>query len=350
MSQMSAAPNGAPGNAGPSMSTTLTLLIISSEGTRRVPLGDGPTRVGRDPSADVLIADPAISRHQLTLTRRGDHVLVEMSPQSRYQAIKNGKPAMKIELYSGERFELGPYKFELAAQVELPKAQRGPLDEDPGGPVDLGLAQEAERIAPRWRAYAEAEAPAPKAQEVVPLWRRIALPVGAALVLGFVAYDFLKPEDASGPQSQLQGVQEDVPPDLLAAVQPIDCQGPEVCLNRARDLYQIGVKLTESGMRDLLSLYKSAKQLHRARLALGKDVGKIPDLGPRADRARELFNTELSDQWFRYRRAAKEGQLGPQLESLRSILSVCREDRHSFCQSLELTNKRIEEQIQKLQE
>jgi hypothetical protein len=348
MTQMSAAANGASGNPGPAMSTTLTLLIISSDGTRRVPLGDGPTRVGRDPSADVLIADPAISRHQLTLTRRGDHVLVEMSPQSRYQAVKNGKPAMKIELYSGERFELGPYKFELVAQVELPKAERGPLDEDPGGPVDLGLAQEAERIAPRWRAYAEAPKPAPPPQEVVPLWRRIALPAGVALVLGFAAFDFLKPESEPAPQPQ-PGL-EDAPPDLLAAVQPIDCQGPEACLNRARDLYQIGVKLTESGLRDLLSLYKSAKQLHRARLALGKDTGKIPDLGARADRARELLNTELSDQWFRYRRAAKEGQLVPQLQSLRSILGVCREDRHRFCQSLELTYKRVEEQIQQAQE
>jgi hypothetical protein len=334
------------------MNTTFTLLIISSEGTRRVVLGDGPTRVGRDPSADILIADPAISRHQLTLLRKGDHVLCEMNPQSRYQAVKNGRPAMKLELYSGERFELGPYKFELCAEVELPKAQRGLLDEDPGGPVDLLQAHGVERFAPRWRAQTEAlgaASPAPTVQppEVVPRWRKIALPAGVLVVVGFLGYDALKPE---APASTQAAQQQAPPPDLLADVQPVDCQGPEACLNRARDLYRVGVKLAESGTRDLLTLYKSAKQLHLARLALGKDTAKIPDLVQRADRSRELLRTELSDQWFRYQRAASEGQLAPQLESLRTVLTVCREDRHRFCQSLELTAKRVEEQLQQSQE
>jgi hypothetical protein len=329
------------------MSTTFTLLIISSEGTRRVVLGDGPTRVGRDPSSDILISDPALSRHQFTLTRRGDHVLCEMNPQSRYQALKNGRPAMKLELYSGERFELGPYKFELVAEVELPKAQRGLLDEDPAGPVDLGRAQGVERFAPRWRAYAEPQSEAaPQPAEVVPRWRKIVLPAAVLLVVGVLGYDALKPEEAPAKEAPQQAP----PPDLLAAVQPIDCQSPEVCLSRARDLYQVGVKLAESGTRDLLSLYKSAKQLHLARLALGKDTGKLPELAQRADRSKELLRTELSDQWFRYQRAATEGHLIAQLDSLRALLSVCREDRHSFCQSLELTYKRIEEQIQQAQE
>ena len=334
------------------MNTTFTLLIISSEGTRRVVLGDGPTKVGRDPSADILISDPAISRHQLTLLRKGDHVLCEMNPQSRYQAVKNGRPAMKLELYSGERFELGPYKFELCAEVELPKAQRGPLDEDPGGPVDLEQARGVDRFAPRWRAQTEAPgttataattaASGPQAPEVVPRWRKIALPAGVLLVVGFLGYDVLKPE-APGPAQAAQ--QQEPPPDLLESVQPIDCQGAEACLKRARDLYQVGVKLADSGTRDLLTLYKSAKQLHLARLALGKDVAKIPDLAQRADRSRELLRTELSDQWFRYQRVAKEGQLAPQLESLRTLLTVCREDRHRFCQGFELTAKRVEEQL-----
>lgn len=333
------------------MNTTFTLLIISSEGTRRVVLGDGPTKVGRDPSADILISDPAISRHQLTLLRKGDHVLCEMNPQSRYQAVKNGRPAMKLELYSGERFELGPYKFELCAEVELPKAQRGLLDEDPGGPVDLEQARGVDRFAPRWRAQTEAPsaaaAPAAAQPEVVPRWRKILLPAGVLLVVGFLGYDALKPE-APGPAQAAQ--QQEPPPDLLESVQPIDCQGPEACLKRARDLYQVGVKLAESGTRDLLTLYKSAKQLHLARLALGKDVAKIPDLAQRADRSRELLRTELSDQWFRYQRVAGEGQLAPQLESLRTLLTVCREDRHRFCQGLELTAKRVEEQLQQAQE
>lgn len=331
------------------MSTTFTLLIITSEGTRRVVLGDGPTRVGRDPSADILISDPAISRHQLTLLRKGDHVVCEMNPQSRYQAIKNGRPAMKLELYSGERFELGPYKFELSAEAELPKAQRGLLDEDPGGPVDLDQAHGVDRFAPRWRAQPEAPSAAPgqAVAEVVPRWRKVALPAAVLLIAGVLGYDTLRPQ-AAGPANAAP--QQEPPPDLLEAVQPVDCQGPEVCLNRARDLYRVGAKLAESGTRDLLTLYKSAKQLHLARLALGKDAGKIPDLVQRADRSRELMRTELSDQWFRYQRAASEGQLAPQIESLRTLLTVCREDRHRFCQSLELTGKRIEEQLQQAQE
>lgn len=325
------------------MSTTFTLLIIQNESVRKVDLKGQTNTVGRDPSTDILIPDPAISRRQFTITHRGDHVVIEMNPQSRYQAVKNGKQAMKIELYPGERFELGPYKFEIQGQVALPQAQRGPLDEDPGGPVQLSLAEEEKRIAPRWRAYAEvleekADKAAPPA-EVVPLWRRIGLPGAALLMVGFLAYDFLKP--APPPQAAQR---DPGAPDLLAAVQPIDCTGPEVCLNRARDLYLIGIKLGEGGMRDLLSLYKSAKHLHRARLALGTEANRIPELVPQAERAKQALTTEFSDQWFRYSRAAKEEKSEVQLQVLRTLLSVCREDRHSFCQDLELTYKRLEEQ------
>lgn len=328
------------------MSTTFTLLIIQNESVRKVDLKGQTNTVGRDPSTDILIADPAISRRQFTITHRGDHVAIEMNPQSRYQAVKNGKPAMQLDLYPGERFELGPYKFEIQGQVALPQAERGPLDEDPGGPVQLSLADEEKRIAPRWRAYGEAldkkadqaDKAAPPA-EVVPLWRRIGLPGAALLVVGFLAYDFLKPEPPP------QAAQRDPgPPDLLAVVQPIDCSGPEVCLNRARDLYQVGLKLGEGGMRDLLSLYKSAKHLHRARLALGKEPQKIPELVTQAERAKQALNTEFSDQWFRYSRAVTEGRSEVQLEVMRTLLSVCREDRHSFCQDLDLTYRRLQEQ------
>lgn len=327
------------------MSTTFTLLIIQNESVRKIDLKGSVNTVGRDPSADILIPDPAISRRQFTLTQRGDHVVIEMNPQSRYQAVKNGRSAMQLELYPGERFELGPYKFEIQGQVALPQAQRGPLDEDPGGPVQLSLAEEEKRIAPRWSSHAEAVDEEAKAAaesapaEGVPMWRRIGLPGAALLVVGFLAYDLLKPEPPPAPSAAQEAL-----PDLLAAVQPIDCQSPEVCLNRAQELHQIGIKLAESGTRDLLTLYKSAKHLHRARLALGKEPKKIPTLLPQAERARQVLETEFSDQWFRYRRAVTEGQAAVQMEALRTLLSVCREDRHGFCQDLQLTYKRLEEQ------
>lgn len=336
------------------MTTTFSLLIIQNEIVRKVALKADETTVGRDAKMDILIADPAISRRQFTITQRGDHIFVEMNPQSRYQAVKGGQPKRQLELYPGERFELGPYRFELEAQVALPQAQRGPLDEDPGGPVMLSLADEEKRIAPRWRAFAEpaepiGEAPAAPPAEVVPTWRRIALPGAALAVVGFLAYDMLRP-----PPPPPAAADSEKSPDLLAAVQPIDCQGKEVCLNRARDLYQIGIKLGESGTRDLLSLYKSAKQLHLARMALGKDVNQIPELAQRADRAQRELATEFSDLWFRYRRAQSSGQssgeIGAQLQTLRPILRVCREDRHRFCQDQELIYKRLEEQAQQKRE
>lgn len=323
------------------MSTTFTLVILLNESVRRVALRSSLMTVGRDPKVDILIPDPAISRRQFTIRQEGDHVLIEMSPQSRYQAVKNGKPAMQLEIYPGERFELGPYKFELQGQVELPAGERGPVDEDPGGPVILSLAQEEKRIAPRWRTHAEPDdaAPAPP-PEIVPLWRRLTLPAAVVAVVGFLGYDTLKPAPPPPPAEQ----RDEAPPDLLAAVQPIDCQGPEACLSRARDAYQIGLKLGKSGTRDLLSLYKSAKQLHLARLALGKDFKKIPDLAEQADRAKQALDTEFSDRWFLYRRAVAQGQLTTQLESLGTILGVCGEERHRFCQNLELVYKRLEDQ------
>ena len=89
------------------MTTTFILLIIQNEVVRRVALKDEETTVGRDAKMDILIADPAISRRQFTITARGDHVYIEMNPQSRYQAVKGGRPQRQLELYPGERFELG---------------------------------------------------------------------------------------------------------------------------------------------------------------------------------------------------------------------------------------------------
>ena len=110
------------------MTTTFSLLIIRNEIVRKVALKDDETTVGRDAKMDILISDPAISRRQFTIIQRGDHIFVEMNPQSRYQAVKGGQPKRQLELYPGERFELGPYRFEIEAHVALPQAQRGPLD------------------------------------------------------------------------------------------------------------------------------------------------------------------------------------------------------------------------------
>ena len=338
------------------MDISFSLVIAHNDTVRHHPLTRPATRIGRDPSSDILIADPTISRHQLTIERRDETVYVEMNPKSPNVMVRNGCLEMTGELHPGEIFYVGPYRFEIHASTALPEARSRGLHEDPAGPIDLKQLEEGERMAPRWRSASvevgkgaaagkdgkEAsespgiQATTDEAPGLSPS-ARIALMAVLCLLGGYLAYDFMKPpaDEEKLPTVSFSGT------DLLAAVKPIACQSPSECLERARDADRIATDLVHSSARDLVTLYKIAKLLHRAQLALGKDADQLPDLKARYTRARAQLQIAFADQAFFYQRALAENQTKEQKQLLQNILPICREDRQPFCQSLELAFQRF---------
>src|SRR6195952_3525916 len=168
------------------MGTIFSLRIVGGNSSRRFELRPGDiSLVGRAVESNILIPDPNISRHQLTVWVRADHIDVEMNTQTPNQLGKNGQAAPTASLVPGEFFDIGPYRFELEATSELPVAAAGILPPDPAGPIDLKLADELQRIAPRWSTLAKASAgtsPVAATATEGPL-RRLLLPLAAIVVL-----------------------------------------------------------------------------------------------------------------------------------------------------------------------
>lgn len=130
---------------------TLTLVVTRGGETRRFPLpADRPRVVGRGNEVDILVPDVSISRQQFTLhpdpqglLDGGNFVELEVSAQSKNQVFLNGHPVTRCR----------------------PKANIVDLPGDPAGEIDLRLAQEEKRIAPRWAAHAYDEEAARKQAE-----------------------------------------------------------------------------------------------------------------------------------------------------------------------------------------
>lgn len=320
------------------MSTTLTLRIFTNEGVRNIPLEARPMRVGRAPESDVMIADPAISRHQLTISphvsAQGVGALFTMNPHSPNQLVKDGRPLTEGILHSGEICFVGAYRFEIHATASLPQAAAGLLPEDPAGPIDVRLAEPIERIAPRWRQLngRVGDAAAPSSAQAL---RGVLLPTAALLVCAALGWVLLGP-DASRRAADASEMNEPRIPDLFAAMPKLECPDGEACLARAKDAVQLAAKLRNSGSRDLITAYKIAKQLHRANLALGTDADRIPDLPGKYEQARAELSTLFSDLYFRLQQARRNDNQREQLVVLKTLRPLCDEDRHAFCTKLEL--------------
>lgn len=328
------------------MGTTFSLRVVGGNSSRRFDLQPGDiSQVGRAVESNILIPDPNISRHQLTVWVREDRIDVEMNPQSSNQLVKNGHVVATTSLVPGEFFDIGPYRFELEATAELPVAAAGLLPPDPAGAIDVKLADELQRIAPRWSTVEKAGAATSAGAAATaegPL-RRLLLPLAAVVVAALVAWEYLgvtppkAPDDSAVAAANL---------DLLGSVAPPNCHGGEACLNQAREFYKLAEKMREGGSRDLITLYRIAKQLHRARLALNGKEEQLPELQNRYRRARSELTTAFTDVQFRFERARSEGDLNRQLAALQAVLALCEEDRLPICTDRERTYQQLREQQQ----
>lgn len=332
------------------MSALFCLRVLTSNSTRRFDLMPGDvSSVGRATEANILIPDPNISRHQMTLFVRDDHVYVEVNPQSPNQLVKNGRVAQQENLFPGEFFDIGPYRFELELKpIEVVADLTGRLPPDPAGPIDIRLASEVQRIAPRWSTVGRDAARTADEQQVKPaetqgLVRRLGLPAAAAVTMAMLAWLFVFRADA-GDSDAAEAARADG--DLLASVKAPACRSDDACLIQARDSVQLAEKLRQSGARDLITLYRTAKQLRLAQQALGDRDDRLPNLKASAQRAHKELMTAVADQQFQLRRAREENDIYRQLSTLQTMLGLCAEDRVPFCTDYERAYQQIRERLQ----
>lgn len=333
----------------PQMSASMnrfSLRITGNGSSRTFALQPGDiSRIGRAVDSHILIADPNISRHQLTLFVREDRVDLEMNNQSSNQLVKNGKAAQTASLTAGEFFDIGPYRFELEAISVLPQATPHGLPPDPAGEIDIRLAAELNRIAPRWSTLGSAGAGATAGEggtktRESPL-KKVLFSAAAVALACMLGWEYVAPS-ASAPGDEMPAAPATAD-QLLASIQPPSCHSPDACLNLARESFNIGEKLRTSGARDLVTLYRVAKQYHRASQALGGAEDKLPQLPDRLRQARQDLLTAFVDVQFHLDRARAEGDNNRQLAALQTILALCSEDRLPICTARERMYQQLRE-------
>lgn len=78
-------------------------------------LSSGPLKVGQGASADVTLADPAVSRHHLTIEETPEGVRL-CDPGSRNGTLVNGMPVKEAFLFPGSTIEIGDTVLRLQRQ------------------------------------------------------------------------------------------------------------------------------------------------------------------------------------------------------------------------------------------
>ena len=333
------------------MGYEIEFIVRTGDHINRYPIATKPVYVGREPDAAervpdsevIVIRDAAISRWQFTLHPQGDHIEVEMNPRSPNQLLRDGRVSLRERFYPGEFFTIGPHRFEIDAKAELPLPAPNALPADPAGDPDISLAAEYERIVPSWRSQLEGKEAQVATQlpaiPAVPAWRRLLLPAAAFVVLGGAAYSWLVPRGGEDARSERPNL-----PDVFVEIRPIECSGEAACTKVAQEQYQSALALLEHEPEDILSKYKIARSLHRARLARPKGSSAVPELDSRYEQARQSFETSFADLRFRYHRAKERDDPNEQLSTIENIRSICKEEPLSFCTAIELTYQKLREQ------
>ena len=328
------------------MSTKFSLRIIGPNSNRRFELVPGDiSHVGRAVEANILIADPNISRQQFVLHAQEDHVDVAMNPQSPNRLIKNGQTVVSADWYPGEYFDIGPYRFELEATDELPVAPPTGLPPDPAGHVDVKLALEVNRIAPRWSTVVPVDEAIDQGKQNVERnsLKKVSLAVALMVVSVIIGLEFLS--DGSSGGDLFDPAKVKPPEDVMDLVKPPSCQSPDACLNVAKESYQVAEKLRVSGARDLPTLYKIAKSYRRSVLALQGHTDRLPKLQEHEQSSRRILQTALDDLLFKMERARAEGDAMRQFSAVQTLLTLCAEDPLRSCTDWERTGRQLQERL-----
>jgi pSer/pThr/pTyr-binding forkhead associated (FHA) protein len=124
------------GGAVAAAATGLWLEWESDGGRQRAPL-NGPLQIGRDPSADVRLSDPTVSRQHAVVTVVAGQILVDASSSNNGIKLDGGR-ANRVTLVPGQAFAIGGTTFRIV---------QGPIDPDSAReratqrvPAQLGMA------------------------------------------------------------------------------------------------------------------------------------------------------------------------------------------------------------------
>jgi pSer/pThr/pTyr-binding forkhead associated (FHA) protein len=184
------------------------------------------TRIGRDPSNDLVIADEYVSRHHATIVQRGEqHLIINASPNG---TLVNGKRVEQAALRPGDEMALG-----AATALRYDREVTSAVAEKPEAAAKL---------------EARAAAPKPAAPAATAWWRR-----RPKLVIGFLAYFlvilalgvflYIKSRQSEDQRARLHGAtylsKDQIEDDLARKLRrDFDQRQARAALRRAMDLFE----------------------------------------------------------------------------------------------------------------
>jgi FHA domain-containing protein len=126
------------------------LVVIAPDSYRghRIALARDYTTVGREPTCDVRLDDPHVSRTHAALQRRGDAVYVQDLGSSGGTFV-NGIPATTIELHQGDIVAFATVQARFEAQRPVTEETRGMPAYAGQPPTDVARATPSQAKPPR---------------------------------------------------------------------------------------------------------------------------------------------------------------------------------------------------------
>jgi pSer/pThr/pTyr-binding forkhead associated (FHA) protein len=89
-----------------------------------IAIGRLPAVIGRDPSADVRIDDPALPPYQCMVGKDGDGVMTVWSLRPEFPVYVNGEMTAKAALRDGDELSIGKRRFVVQLSPFAPRKQR----------------------------------------------------------------------------------------------------------------------------------------------------------------------------------------------------------------------------------
>jgi serine phosphatase RsbU (regulator of sigma subunit) len=181
------------------------LEVVDGTGRRRrVELDRPRLLIGREPSCDICLPHPGVSRRhaQLQATDQGRWLLQDLS--SRNHVYIDSKPVQQLVLEPNKSFRIAEYTLMLELSGTLPEAEPGALSESPEAPSGLPDPSWLEQMQIFQRHLFRLDEPRPVLNKLAQEFQRILKPrvlaIGICRPEGF-AWDLVLCDDAANGSS-----------------------------------------------------------------------------------------------------------------------------------------------------
>lgn len=232
-----------------------------------LPLPDGETTVGREPTNSVVVIDPSVSRHHCLLRREPDGRFQIKDMESRNGTVVNGTRVKEHWLQPGDQISIGDssFLFELEDQDLTPAPHQVEFD-------DTRLAAETTVIYPKDVVYLQPQ----RLRETLQPSSQVAQNLSALLKISRVVHAI---RDLDELQAQLM--------DLIFEVVPAERGAILLSENTGRDFSSFHARTRQSGKPNQLRVSRTiVSQVMKDNVAiLGIDVptGKFRNVESLAD-------------------------------------------------------------------